>query len=311
MDGSIASNRLPPNCALTLPSPPATPMPLATELELAKEIPKDQLALLRWQAGQIEKALETAKEAADKATNQVQPLAQFADLQWRCGKTNEAQASFQRLRQLQALPDLDLPVIQRLQPIAQSLGLPSDWRIRHPERDDVGVRPPLESLGPLHWHPASAPGWNLADAQGKEHPMSELRGQPFVALFYLGRGCPHCLEQLNRFAPTTEKFRKAGIAVVAISTDAVEGLRRTLQRGSQEVFPFPLLANPDLSAFKAWRAYDDFELTPLHGTFLVDAHGRVRWQDIGPEPFMDPDFLLTEAQRLLQFSDRVQVAGTQ
>ncbi|MCC7375491.1 MAG: redoxin domain-containing protein [Verrucomicrobiales bacterium] len=284
---------------------------VTAELDLAKEIPEEQIAPLHWRAGQIEKALESARKAADKATNQVQPIALLADLQWRSGKTNDAQASFQRLRQIQALPDLNLPVIQRLQPIAQSLGLPEDWRSRHPERDDVGQRPPLDSLGPLHWHPASAPGWNLVDAQGKESPMSELRGRPFVALFYLGRGCPHCLEQLNRFAPAFDAYQKAGIAVVAISTDAVEGVRRTLQRGSQNAFPFPLLANPDLSAFKSWRAYDDFEAVPLHGTFLVDAKGRIRWQDIGPEPFMDPDFLLTEARRLLQMNDRIQVAGNQ
>lgn len=284
---------------------------LAAELEVAKEIPKEQLATLQWRSGQIEKALETAREAATKGTNQVQPLALFADLQWRSGKTNDAQATFERLRQVQAFPDLDLPVIQRLQPIAQSLGLPADWRLRHPERDDVGQRPPLDSLGPLYWHPAPAPGWNLVDAQGKDTPMSDLRGRPFVALFYLGRGCVHCLEQLNRFAPAFDAFQKAGIAVVAISTDAVEGLRRTLQRGSQTAFPFPLLANPDLSAFKAWRAYDDFEALPLHGTFLVDAEGRIRWQDIGAEPFMDPEFLLAEARRLLPFADRVQVAGNQ
>ncbi|MBL9137396.1 MAG: redoxin domain-containing protein [Verrucomicrobiales bacterium] len=284
---------------------------LTTELELAKEIPKEQLANLQWRAGQIEKALETARAAADKATNQIQPLAHLADLQWRSGKTNDAQASFQRLRQFQARPDLDLPVIQRLLPIAQSLGLPEDWRIHHPERDDIGHRPSLESLGPLHWHPASAPGWNLVDAQGKESPMSALRGRPFVALFYLGRGCPHCLEQLNRFAPAYEAFQKEGIAVVAVSTDAVEGLRRTLQRGSQNAFPFPLLANPDLSVFKTWRAYDDFEAVPLHGTYLVDAKGLIRWQDIAAEPFMDVDFLLSEAKRLLRFADRVQVAGNQ
>ena len=56
-----------------------------------------------------------------------------------------------------------------------------------------------------------------------------------------------------------------------------------------------------LEAFKAWRAYDDFEKMPLHGTFLVDATGLVRWQDIGFEPFMEPEFLLSEAKRLLRF----------
>ena len=37
----------------------------------------------------------------------------------------------------------------------------------------------------------------------------------------------------------------------------------------------------------------------LHGTFLIDEQGLVRWQDISYEPFMDHEFVLTEAQRLL------------
>ena len=54
-----------------------------------------------------------------------------------------------------------------------------------------------------------------------------------------------------------------------------------------------------MQAFRLYRAFDDFEAAPLHGTFLIDSAGLVRWQDIGPEPFMDVKFLLGEAQRLL------------
>ena len=38
---------------------------------------------------------------------------------------------------------------------------------------------------------------------------------------------------------------------------------------------------------------------PLHGTFLIDAEGLVRWHDISYEPFLDAEFLLKEAKRLL------------
>ncbi len=62
----------------------------------------------------------------------------------------------------------------------------------------------------------------------------------------------------------------------------------------------PLLADPQLKVFKDYRCYDDFEKQPLHGTFLIDARGRVLWQDIGFEPFMDEEFLLKESTRLLK-----------
>ena len=42
-----------------------------------------------------------------------------------------------------------------------------------------------------------------------------------------------------------------------------------------------------------------FEQQPLHGTFLLDKTGLVRWQDISYEPFTDTEFLLKETKRLL------------
>ena len=67
-----------------------------------------------------------------------------------------------------------------------------------------------------------------------------------------------------------------------------------------EGFPFPVLSDQDMRVFKAYRAYDDFEDQPLHATFLIDAGGLVRWQDVSYEPFTDADFLLREARRLLR-----------
>jgi alkyl hydroperoxide reductase subunit AhpC len=65
-------------------------------------------------------------------------------------------------------------------------------------------------------------------------------------------------------------------------------------------FPFPLLSDAKLNVFKTYRAYDDFQSQPLHGTFLVDNDGLIRWVDIGPEPFTDPAFVLAESRRLLE-----------
>jgi peroxiredoxin len=87
--------------------------------------------------------------------------------------------------------------------------------------------------------------------------------------------------------------------MVAISSDDQEGLCRSIENYEAKPFPFPLVADPQLAAFHSYRCYDDFENLPLHGTFLIDDEGLVRWQDISFEPFMDADFLLQEAQRLL------------
>jgi len=60
-----------------------------------------------------------------------------------------------------------------------------------------------------------------------------------------------------------------------------------------------MLADPKSDVFRSYRAYDDFEQICLHGTFLIDGQGFVRWHDISFEPFLDAGFVLSEAKRLL------------
>ena len=48
--------------------------------------------------------------------------------------------------------------------------------------------------------------------------------------------------------------------------------------------------------FKAYRC-TDFDGQPLHGTFLIDAQGRVRWRDISDKPFNDPAFVLDQVKQ--------------
>ena len=185
--------------------------------------------------------------------------------------------------------------------MAKSLGLSSDWRKEPDDAKDMGLRPNLGELGPFRWQPSPAPQWTLRNKNGEPLSLSTYKGKPLLVVFYLGKGCSHCMEQLNQFAPTVPRFKKLGIDMVAVSTDTVNGLRETFPSFSTEAkqFPFPLVSNARLDIFKAFRAYDDFEKTPLHGTFLIDGSGKIRWQDISYEPFTAVDFLLEEAERLL------------
>lgn len=139
---------------------------------------------------------------------------------------------------------------------------------------------------------------NLQAARPEVTSSSSLRGKPHLLVFYLGFGCLHCAEQLQELSPKVEAFQKLGVEVIGISTEDSQTLAEGLQRyeGKMEM---RLLGNSDLDVFKSYRCFDDFEGQPLHGTILVDAQGRVRWQDIGYEPFMDIDFLIEESKRLL------------
>ncbi|MFN5627240.1 MAG: peroxiredoxin family protein, partial [Planctomyces sp.] len=174
---------------------------------------------------------------------------------------------------------------------------------------DLGVRPELDALGPFRWSPSAASEWTLPGVDEMPRSLSDYRGRPVVVVFYLGYGCLHCAEQLKAIAKDYQSFREAGLEVIAISTDKQVNLKRALEN-LEGGFPFPLAADPELGVFRKYRCYDDFEKVPLHGTFLVDAKGRVRWQDISFEPFMNTQFLVKESKRLLSFEPETAPAVT-
>jgi peroxiredoxin len=270
------------------------------KLKDEKSVRKDHLARDLSLSGDHAAAETLARKAVEDGPGEVYPLATLVDVLARAGKKPEAQAEFAKLRSLAAAADLDNSVFERLSPIAAELNLPADWRIRGAPSGDVGVRPDLASLGPFRWQPTPATSWTLTGADDRPVSLDQYRGKPVVVIFYLGSGCLHCVEQLHKFAPLSNQFSAAGISLVAISSEPLDTLKGSLAKLSpKEPISFPLAADPELAVFREYRAYDDFEKMPLHATYLIDAEGLVRWHDISFEPFMDADFLLGEAKRLL------------
>ena len=257
------------------------------------------LARLRFEAGKKAEAEADLRKEVTSKKNEVLPLAAVVEVLWRQDKKDEAAKTFEQLRKISSAIDLEAAPMARLAPIARELKLPEDWRVTRATPKDVGDRPTLDSLGPFRWQPSQAPEWALQDAEGKSHTLKQYRGKPMVVIFYLGYGCLHCLEQLHAFGPKSKAFEEAGLSLVAIGSDDRESLNRALDNYEGKEFGIKLLSNAGLEVFKTYRAYDDFEKQPLHGTFIIDSAGLVRWQDISYEPFMDPDFVLKEAKRLL------------
>ena len=268
------------------------------QLKKATRIARERKAQLQLKIGNEKEALKLASESA-KSAKEVQPLANYADILWKSGKEKEAIEQFKSLRKISGNIDIEHALFQRLNPIAQKLKLPEDWRVQNKSSNDVGERPSLDLLGPFRWSPSLAPHWSLTDGQGKKHSLTDYTGRPVIVVFYLGKGCVHCIEQLSAFAPEVDSFKQAGIDLIAISTDNIGGLRETFQLNKDKPFPFPLVSDTSLKVFKKYKAYDDFEKKPLHGTFLIDRGGHIRWQDISFEPFTELQFLIKESKRLL------------
>lgn len=282
-----------------LSSKPPLPKRAGELLPKLKNVVKWRHASLWLRAGNSEKAISLIKESVKSDEGEVLPLATKVEILFKAGKRDEANTAFEELRSLAHTADSDIPLLRRLDSVARALGHPELWTIAPPAPTDLGKRPPLDSLGPFRWAPPSAPGFVLPDTTGKMHALSDFAGEPVLIIFYLGKECSHCMEQLNAFAPVARKYEEAGIRLLAVSTDSIDGLRETFD-AETGTFPFPLLADPSLDQFKAYRAYDDFETMALHGTFLIDGSGDVRWQDISHEPFMHPEWLLEECLRLIK-----------
>ncbi|MEM8733944.1 MAG: redoxin domain-containing protein [Planctomycetota bacterium] len=264
---------------------------------------KDNLLKAEWQfaAGQTDESLELVKKELEDKPGQLLPLAVSTYLHSKAGKTDKAESAFEETRQLAAKADIDTPLLARLNEFAAELGYEGDWRDEFKPADDLGERPDLDSLGSFRWRPYIAPNFTVEHESGDKVALKDFRGKPTLVIFYLGFGCLHCIEQLHEFSPRADDFRESGIEVIAISTEERESLLDALADYSKPL-DIPLHADPELTSFKSYRCFDDFEEQPLHGTFLIAPDGKVLWQDISYEPFMDVEFALKESHRLLKLS---------
>jgi peroxiredoxin len=255
------------------------------EFEAVDGMPKTLLGDAHVAAGDAEKAIEVLEAEVEERAGRVPTLLRLV-LALRAAGRDDAETRARELQRLCPEPE-DSPLWRRLPPVAIVGAGDTDAADQVGNGSDAAS---IEALGPLHWRPSRAPALELSHGIEKLS-LAARAGRTTLIVFHLGSGCAHCVAQLQAFSPRLRDFAAAGIDVVAVGTGAppVSGAFAEL----------PLFADPDLSAFKAWRCYDDFERMALHGTFLVDGKGDVRWQDISAEPFTDVEWLLGECRRLL------------
>lgn len=271
------------------------------EFEKAKGMRPERLARLHLAAGHTEKAESTARDAVNRHTNEFPPLACQVEILHALGKTQEAQAAYKTLGPMLSHADADSPVAIRLAAIAESWKSGAGWT---PDPTPATVDPltadrvDVATLGPLTWSPYMAESLAGTDTEGQLWDLSGHRDRNVLVIFYLGGKCPHCLQQLTEFGKAFDALKALNTDVVAISTDDIEATRAIKHNEAGVAFPMPLIADPSKALFKSYRTYDDFEDAPLHGTFLIDGHGGVRFHRIGSDPFLDVEFIKRETERI-------------
>jgi peroxiredoxin len=256
-------------------------------------------------------AESTARKAVEQNPHVVAPLAALVEILQAAGKEKDAQKTYESLERVARWADRELPAFRRLEPIVARWKADKTWVPAAPEppagsgTDETSVnRIDLGTLGPLVWTPFDAPPFSMADTSGTPWSLARQTGKNVLVIFYLGERCAHCLQQLERFGKEFEAFKKRNVEVVAIGSDDASAARSLKNNPDGVKFPMPILADPELKLFKLYRVYDDFEDQPLHGTFLIDAEGKVRYQRISAEPFLDVEFIKTEADRVIRILKR-------
>jgi peroxiredoxin len=156
---------------------------------------------------------------------------------------------------------------------------------------------------PLLGKPAA--DFTLRDHQNQPWNLVEhLAGGPVVLVFYLGYSCNACVHNLCELNADLDRFGSFAARVVAVSGDPPEFTEeRFNQFGS---FGFAVLSDPDHAVARQYgtcRAEDAPEsdrgaVRLVHGTFVLDRQGIVRWAHCGELPFRNDLALLYELMRL-------------
>ena len=251
-------------------------------------------------------ALQVARDHLAQNPRDLFATALYCSTGFETGNRVAVTRAFDRtFRQNVLRADKDLRNFPALDKVAAALSLPRRWTLPPGNLEKSGVPGDPGILGPAHWSPPSAPDWTLPNHAGRPVTLADFKGRAVLLNFFLGVSCPFCLSQLEKFRAARAAYRKAGIEMVAISSDEVKTLALRLGHTEEKTeearrtFPFPVLADPGLEAFRSYHVFDEFEGGPMHGTFLIDPEGRILWSDIGHEPFNHAGGLLEEAMRLL------------
>jgi peroxiredoxin len=250
-------------------------------------------------------AESVARDAVKKNPNQVPPLAALVEILHAVDKDKDSQEVYARLVSLAKWADRDLPVFKRIEAITNHWKQEASWTPPGPEAQEGSSeatinRIDLNTVGPLVWSPFPAMPLGGTDTTGKSWNLADLKsqGKSVLVIFFLGGKCAHCMQQLQLFGGEYENLRKLNVETLAISTDDAEATRELKNNPDGVKFPIPMLPDPKLDLFRRYEAFDDFENQPLHGTFLIDPNGHVRFQRVSADPFLEVEFIKTEAARV-------------
>jgi peroxiredoxin Q/BCP len=119
-----------------------------------------------------------------------------------------------------------------------------------------------------------APEFALADQDGRKHTLkSLLAGGPLILYFYPADFTPGCTKEACSFRDLHQDLMKARLRVVGVSPQDVASHRKF---ADQHQLNFPLLADPDKVAVKAYDVDGPLGFGVRRGTYLIGKDGVIQ-----------------------------------
>jgi peroxiredoxin Q/BCP len=124
----------------------------------------------------------------------------------------------------------------------------------------------------------TAPDFALADDQGGEVRLSDLRGRKVIVYFYPAAMTPGCTKQACDFSDSLESLRGDGYEVLGVSPDKPEKLAKFRER---DALTLTLLSDPDKAVMRKWGAFGEKKLYGktvegvIRSTVVLDEQGTV------------------------------------
>jgi peroxiredoxin Q/BCP len=119
-----------------------------------------------------------------------------------------------------------------------------------------------------------APEFDLPDQEGKRHTLKSLLARgPLILYFYPADFTPGCTQEACSFRDLHQELLKAKLRVVGVSPQDEASHRRFAEKHDLN---FPLLADPDKLAVKAYDLDGPLGFGVRRGTYLIGTDGRIQ-----------------------------------
>ncbi|WP_083706374.1 peroxiredoxin [Arthrobacter sp. QXT-31] len=126
-----------------------------------------------------------------------------------------------------------------------------------------------------------APDFTLVNQFGEPVRLADFRGRNVVVVFYPFAFSGICTGELCEIRDNLAVFEHADAEVLAVSVDGKFSLRAYAE---QEGYGFSLLADfwPHGAVAEKYGVFDPETGMARRGTFIIDAHGTVRYVVVNP-----------------------------